>query len=45
MLVEAIHTGTVTAERSLIAPVSIPALDVLAASHAEKARAQSAGEA
>jgi ribose transport system substrate-binding protein len=43
MVVEAIQKGTVPAERSLIAPVSIPALDVLATSHAEKTRALSAG--
>ena len=45
MLVESIQNGTVTAERSLIAPVSIPALDVLAAAHAAKPRASSAGKA
>jgi ribose transport system substrate-binding protein len=43
MLVEAIQDGTLPAERSLIAPVPIPALDVLAASYAEKTRALSAG--
>jgi ribose transport system substrate-binding protein len=43
MLVEAIQNGTMPVERSLIAPVSIPALDVLAASHADKVRAFSAG--
>jgi ribose transport system substrate-binding protein len=43
MLVEAIQNGSVPAERSLIAPVSIPALDVLAAAHADKARTLSAG--
>jgi ribose transport system substrate-binding protein len=43
MLVEALQNGTMPAERSLIAPVSIPALDVLAASQAEKTRALSAG--
>jgi ribose transport system substrate-binding protein len=43
MLVESIQKGTVTVERSLIAPVSIPALDVLAASQAGKTRARSAG--
>jgi ribose transport system substrate-binding protein len=45
MLVQAIRKGTVPAERSLIAPVSIPALDALAASYAEKTRALSAGGA
>ncbi len=45
MLVESIQNGTVTAERSLIAPVSIPVLDVLAAAHAAKPRASSAGKA
>ncbi len=43
MLADAIQHGTVLAERSLIAPVSIPALDELAKSHAEKTRALSAG--
>jgi len=33
----------VPAERSVIAPVSIPALDELAKSYAEKTRALSAG--
>ena len=42
MLVEAVQNGTLPAERSLIAPVSIPALDVLAASHADKTRTFSA---
>jgi ribose transport system substrate-binding protein len=45
MLVQAIHSGTMPVERSTVAPVSIPALDVLAASHAEKTRALSAGGA
>ena len=43
MLVEAVQNGTLPVERSLIAPVSIPALDVLAASHADKSRTFSAG--
>jgi hypothetical protein len=43
MLVQAIQNGTMPEERSLIAPVSIPAIDVLAASPAEKTRANSAG--
>ena len=43
MLVQAIQGGTMPVERSTVAPVSIPALDVLAASHAEKTRALSAG--
>jgi ribose transport system substrate-binding protein len=43
MLVESIQNGAVSAERSLIAPLSIPTLDVLAASHADKARTLSAG--
>ena len=42
MLVAAVQNGTLPAERSLIDPVPIPALDVLAASHAEKVRAFSA---
>jgi ribose transport system substrate-binding protein len=43
MLVQAIQSGTMPEERSLIAPVSIPALDALAVSHAEKIRTLSAG--
>jgi ribose transport system substrate-binding protein len=43
MLAEAIRNGTMPVERSTVAPVSIPALNVLAASHAEKTRALSAG--
>jgi len=43
MLVEALQNGTMPVERSLTTPVSIPALDVLAASQAEKTRALSAG--
>jgi hypothetical protein len=43
MLVQAIQNGTIPEERSLIAPVSIPALEALAASHAEKIRTLSAG--
>jgi ribose transport system substrate-binding protein len=43
MLVDALQNGTVSAERSLTTPVSIPALDVLATAHAEKTRALSAG--
>jgi ribose transport system substrate-binding protein len=42
MLVGAVQNGILPAERSLIDPVPIPALDVLAASHAEKLRAFSA---
>jgi ribose transport system substrate-binding protein len=45
MLVQAIQGGTMPVERSMVAPVSFPALDVLAASHAEKTRALSAGGA
>ena len=45
MLAEAIRNGTMPVERSTVAPVSIPALDVLAKSHAEKTRALSAGGA
>jgi ribose transport system substrate-binding protein len=45
MLAQAVQSGTMPVERSTIAPVSIPALDVLAASHAEKTRALSAGGA
>jgi len=44
MLVEAVQNGSLPAERSLIAPASIPALDVLAASHADKTRTHSAGK-
>jgi ABC-type sugar transport system substrate-binding protein len=44
MLTEAVQNGTLPAERSLIAPVSIPTLDVLAASHAQKVRGFSAGK-
>jgi len=43
MLVEAIQNGTMPVERSLIVPVSIPALEVLASSHTEKVRGLSAG--
>lgn len=43
MLVEALQNGTMPVERSLTTPVSIPTLDVLAASQAEKLRALSAG--
>jgi ribose transport system substrate-binding protein len=45
LLMESIQNGSLPAERSLIAPVSIPALDVLAASHAAKIRTFSAGKA
>ncbi len=38
MLVKALHTGTMPPENTLTTPVSIPALDALAASQAEKAR-------
>ena len=38
MLVKALQTGTMPPENTLTTPVSIPALDVLAASQAEKAR-------
>ena len=41
MLVKALQTGTVPPENTLTAPLSIPALDVLAAGQAEKARALS----
>ena len=43
MLVEALRNGTMPVERSLVAPVSIPALEELATSQAEKTRALSAG--
>jgi len=43
MLVEAMQTGAMPPERSLTTPVSIPALDALATSQAEKTRALSAG--
>jgi ribose transport system substrate-binding protein len=45
MLVDAIQNGTMPVERSLIAPVSIPALDVLALPDTAKPRAFSAGKA
>jgi ribose transport system substrate-binding protein len=38
MLVKALQTGTMPPENTLTTPVSIPALDVLAAAHAEKSR-------
>src|SRR5438128_3066807 len=38
MLVQALNTGTVPPERTLIAPVSVPPLDTLAAAQAEKTR-------
>lgn len=44
LLVESIQNGSLPAERSLIAPVSIPALDVLAASHTQKVRGLSVGK-
>ena len=44
MLVDAIQNGTMPVERSLIAPVSIPTLDVLASADAAKPRAFSAGK-
>ena len=43
VLAEAIQNGTMPVERSLIVPVSIPALEVLAGLHAEKPRGLSAG--
>jgi ribose transport system substrate-binding protein len=43
MLVEALRNGTMPVERSLVAPVSIPALEELATSQAEKTRVLSAG--
>jgi len=43
MLVEAIQNGALPAERSLTTPVSIPGLNELAASFAEKTRVLSAG--
>jgi ribose transport system substrate-binding protein len=45
MLAQAIQSGTMPVENSVTAPVPIPALDILAASHAEKTRALSAGGA
>jgi ABC-type sugar transport system substrate-binding protein len=45
MMVDGIQNGTVPEERSLIAPVSIPALDTLAAAYAAKPRAFSTGKA
>lgn len=44
MLVAGIQNGALPEERSLIAPVPIPALDVLASTYAEKVRALSAGK-
>lgn len=41
MLVQAINTGTLPPERSLIEPVSVPPLEALAAAQADKARALS----
>ena len=38
MLVQAVKTGTMPPERSLVVPVPIPALDTLAAAQAEKTR-------
>jgi ribose transport system substrate-binding protein len=38
MLVKALQTGTMPPENTLTTPVSIPALDALAAAHAEKSR-------
>lgn len=38
MLVQAVKTGTMPPERSLVVPVPIPALDALAAAQAEKTR-------
>jgi len=38
MLVQAVNTGTMPPERSLVVPVPIPALDTLAAAQAEKTR-------
>ena len=43
MLAQAIQSGTMPVERSTIAPVSIPALDALAAAHTGKTRSLSAG--
>jgi ribose transport system substrate-binding protein len=44
ILAQSIQGGGVPVERSLTEPVPIPALDVLATSHAEKIRALSAGQ-
>ena len=38
MLARAFQTGTVPPELTLTAPVSVPALDALATTHAEKVR-------
>jgi ribose transport system substrate-binding protein len=43
MLVQAVQSGNMPAERTLTVPVSFPALDKLATVQAEKARALSAG--
>jgi ribose transport system substrate-binding protein len=41
MMVKAVHSGAMPPERTLTVPVSVPALDALAAAQAEKARAMS----
>ena len=38
MLVHALEAGTMPVERTMTVPLSFPALDALAAAHAEKAR-------
>jgi ribose transport system substrate-binding protein len=45
MLVNSVQTGTMPEERTMTVPVSFPAMDALAASQAERARAFSAGKA
>jgi ribose transport system substrate-binding protein len=41
MLVKAVHSGSMPPERTLTVPVSVPAIDALAAAQAEKARVMS----
>jgi ribose transport system substrate-binding protein len=43
MLVQAVNTGSLPPERTLLPPVSIPSLDTLASAQAEKVRVLSAG--
>jgi ribose transport system substrate-binding protein len=43
MLVQAVHSGSMPPERTLTTPASIPSLDALAATQAERARSQVTG--
>jgi len=43
MLAHSLRSGTLPAERTLISPVSVPEIDVLAASGSDKSRAKSVG--